>query len=37
MAEQAIPNPPKRKDVRVLGKQNALGIVQVGTDAMEDS
>jgi len=36
MAEQGYTQPPKRKDVRVLGKQ-ALGMFMVGTDAMEDS
>jgi len=36
MAEQGYTQPPKRKDVKVLGKQ-ALGMFLVGTDAMEDS
>ena len=36
MAEQGYTQAPKRKDVKVLGKQ-ALGMFLVGTDAMEDS
>ena len=36
MAEQGYTQPPKRKDIKVLGKQ-ALGMFLVGTDAMEDS
>ncbi|MCM4152314.1 3-hydroxyacyl-CoA dehydrogenase [Arenibacter sp. N53] len=36
MAEQGYTQPPKRKDVKVLGKQ-ALGMFMVGTDSMEDS
>jgi 3-hydroxyacyl-CoA dehydrogenase len=36
MAEQGYTQPPKRKDVKVLGKQ-ALGMFLVGTDAMADS
>ena len=34
MADQGYTMPPKRKDVRVLGKQ-ALGMFLVGTDSME--
>ncbi|MEM7085715.1 MAG: 3-hydroxyacyl-CoA dehydrogenase NAD-binding domain-containing protein [Bacteroidota bacterium] len=34
MADQGYTKPPKRKDVRVLGKQ-ALGMFLVGTDSME--
>lgn len=34
MAEAGYTQPPKRKDVKVLGKQ-ALGMFLVGTDAME--
>ena len=34
LAEQGYTQPPKRKDVKVLGKQ-ALGMFLVGTDAME--
>ena len=36
MAEQGYTQPPKRKDVKVLGKQ-ALGMFLVGTDSMEAS
>jgi len=36
MAEQGYTQPPKRKDVKVLGKQ-ALGMFLVGTDAMQAS
>ena len=36
MAEQGYTQPPKRKDVKVLGKQ-ALGMFIVGTDSMEAS
>ncbi|MFH6605122.1 3-hydroxyacyl-CoA dehydrogenase/enoyl-CoA hydratase family protein [Maribacter algicola] len=36
MAEAGYTKPPKRKDVKVLGKQ-ALGMFLVGTDAMEAS
>ncbi len=36
MAESGYTQPPKRKDVKVLGKQ-ALGMFIVGTDAMEAS
>lgn len=36
MAEQGYTQAPRRKDVKVLGKQ-ALGMFLVGTDAMEDS
>jgi len=36
MAEAGYTQPPKRKNVRVLGKQ-ALGMFLVGTDAMEAS
>ncbi len=36
MAEAGYTQPPKRKDVKVLGKQ-ALGMFMVGTDAMEAS
>jgi len=36
MAEAGYTQPPKRKDIKVLGKQ-ALGMFIVGTDAMEAS
>ncbi|WP_299051222.1 3-hydroxyacyl-CoA dehydrogenase/enoyl-CoA hydratase family protein [uncultured Polaribacter sp.] len=36
MAESGYTQPPKRKDVKVLGKQ-ALGMFLVGTDSMEHS
>ncbi|NER18507.1 3-hydroxyacyl-CoA dehydrogenase/enoyl-CoA hydratase family protein [Spongiivirga citrea] len=36
MAESGYTQPPKRKDVKVLGKQ-ALGMFLVGTDSMEAS
>ncbi|MEO0526599.1 MAG: 3-hydroxyacyl-CoA dehydrogenase NAD-binding domain-containing protein [Bacteroidota bacterium] len=36
MAEAGYSQPPKRKDIKVLGKQ-ALGMFLVGTDAMEAS
>ena len=36
MAEAGYTKPPKRKDIKVLGKQ-ALGMFLVGTDAMEAS
>jgi len=36
MAEGGYTKPPKRKDIKVLGKQ-ALGMFLVGTDAMEAS
>lgn len=36
MAEAGYTQPPKRKDIKVLGKQ-ALGMFLVGTDAMEAS
>ncbi len=36
MAEAGYTQPPKRKDIKVLGKQ-ALGLFLVGTDAMEAS
>ena len=36
MAETGYTKPPKRKDIKVLGKQ-ALGMFLVGTDAMEAS
>lgn len=36
MAEQGYTQPPRRKDVKVLGKQ-ALGMFLVGTDSMEAS
>lgn len=36
MAETGYTQPPKRKDIKVLGKQ-ALGMFLVGTDAMEAS
>ena len=36
MAEAGYTRPPKRKDIKVLGKQ-ALGMFLVGTDAMEAS
>ncbi|MFS4415285.1 3-hydroxyacyl-CoA dehydrogenase/enoyl-CoA hydratase family protein [Maribacter sp. 2307ULW6-5] len=36
MAEMGYTQPPKRKDVKVLGKQ-ALGMFLVGTDSMEAS
>lgn len=36
MAESGYTKPPKRKDVKVLGKQ-ALGMFLVGTDSMEAS
>ncbi|MCK0130741.1 3-hydroxyacyl-CoA dehydrogenase NAD-binding domain-containing protein [Flavobacteriaceae bacterium F08102] len=36
MAESGYTQPPKRQDIKVLGKQ-ALGMFMVGTDAMEAS
>ncbi len=36
MAEQGYTQPPRRKDIKVLGKQ-ALGMFLVGTDSMEAS
>ncbi|MEP2059528.1 MAG: 3-hydroxyacyl-CoA dehydrogenase, partial [Maribacter litoralis] len=36
MAEQGYTQPPKRSDIKVLGKQ-ALGMFLVGTDSMEAS
>lgn len=36
MADQGYTKPVKRNDVKVLGKQ-ALGMILVGTDSMEDS